>query len=62
MNRTQKVVVNGYNSSSREVISEVPQGTVLGPLLFLCYINDLPTHLKSSVKLYADDVILYRVM
>jgi len=62
VNRTQKVVVNGYDSSSREVISGVPQGTVLGPLLFLCYINDLPRHVKSSVKLYADDVILYRVI
>ena len=60
MNRTPKVIVNGYSSSS-EVISGVPQGTVLGPLLFLCYINDLYT-LKSSVKLYADDVILYRTI
>ena len=38
-NRTQKVIVNGYSSSSSEVISEVQQGIVLGPLLFLCYRN-----------------------
>ena len=60
MNRTQKVIVNGYSSSSGEVISGVPQGTVLGSLLFLCYINDLPSHVKSSVELYADD--LYRAI
>ena len=62
MDRTQKMIVNGYNSSSRKVISGVPQGTVLDPLLFLCCINDLPSHVKSFVKLYADDVILYRVI
>jgi len=44
------------------VISGVPQGTVLGLLLFLCYINDLPSNVKSTVKLYADDVVLYRAI
>ena len=56
------MIVNGCNNSSREVISGVPLGTVLGPLLFLCCINDLPSHVKSSVKLNADDVIFYRVI
>ena len=57
--RTQEVVVNGAASSSTIVTSGVPQGTVLGPLLFLLYINDLPDNLPTSVRLFADDCILY---
>ena len=51
--------VNGATSSSTIVTSGVPQGTVLGPLLFLLYINDLPDNLSTSVRLFADDCILY---
>ena len=61
-NRTQQVIISGYSSSPSNVISGVPQGTALGPLLFLCYINDLPSYVKSTVKLYADDVVLYRAI
>ena len=61
-NRTQQVIISGYSSSPSNVISGVPQGTVLGPLLSLCYINDLPSNVKSTVKLYADDVVLYRAV
>ena len=55
-----KVVVDGEASSETEVISGVPQGTVLGPLLFLVHINDLPDHVTSNVRLFADDCLLYR--
>ena len=61
-NRTQQVVINGHGSSRSYVTSGVPQGSVLGPLLFICYINDLPKEVKSTLKLYADDVLFYRII
>ena len=59
-NRQQRVLVEGEFSSFDKVLSGVPQGTVLGPLLFLCHINDLPKHVKSQIRLFADDCLLYR--
>ena len=59
-NRTQCVVVRGTSSKHSAVISGVPQGTVLGPLLFLAYINDMPLETKSKIALFADDSYLYR--
>ena len=59
-NRTQTTVVNGAHSSYVEVTSGVPQGYVLGPMLFLLYINDINNAITSQIKLFADDIVLYR--
>ena len=53
-NRKQCVVVDGMSSSPVDVDSGVPQGTVLGPILFLLHINDLPSIVSSKVRLFAD--------
>ena len=54
--RTQRVVVNGHNSNLVQVQSGVPQGTVLGPLMFLLYINDIKYGISSHLKLFAHDL------
>ena len=58
--RRQRVVIEGESSSECPVTSGVPQGSVLGPALFLAYINDLPDCVNSHVRLFADDTIVYR--
>ena len=58
--RTMKVVVNGQSSGIHDINAGVPQGSVLGPTLFLLFINDLPDNiLRSFVNIYADDTTLY---
>jgi hypothetical protein len=62
-NRQQRVILEGAASEQAPVLSGVPQGTVLGPLLFLTYINDMPEMVKSSeTKLFADDSLLFRTI
>ena len=61
-NRKQRVILNGSFSEYSPIGSGVPQGSVLGPLLFLVYINDLEKNIKSNVKLFADDTMLYSVV
>ena len=56
----KKVVLDGQASDPVPVLSGVPQGSVLGSVLFLTFINDLPDNIRSSVRLFADDCVLYR--
>ena len=58
--RVQQVVVNGSKSGIAPVISGIPQGTVLGPVLFVVYINDLLDELSSDGLMFADDTKVYR--
>ena len=58
-NRKQKAVLNGQFASWADVDAGVPQGSILGPLLFLIYINDLKNDLSSRAKLFADDTSLF---
>lgn len=51
--------VNGTPPSPRSVPSGVPQGSVLGPVLFLLYVNDITDHIQSTMLLFADDSIVY---
>ena len=60
--RYQRVVLNGKSSSWKEIIAGVPQGSVLGPLFFLIYINDLCDDLSCDVKLFADDTSLFTMV
>ena len=57
---TQQVVLDGQASDPVTVLSSVPQGSVLGPNLFLIFIKDLPDNIRSSVRLFADYCVLYR--
>ena len=58
-NWKQRVLINGFESDWGQIESGVPQGSVLGPLLFLIYINDLEIGIKSHIKFFADDTSLF---
>jgi len=59
-NREMRVIVRGQVSAWISVLSGVPQGSVLGPLLFLLYVNDIPDTIKCNIKMFADDTKLWK--
>ena len=60
--RNQQVTLENHVSNKLPVKSGVPQGTVLGPLMFLLYINDIDENISSTVWLFADDCVMYRII
>ena len=58
-NRKQRVVLEGAQSEYEDIIAGVPQGSILGPLLFLIYVNDLPTNITTNIRIYAADTSLF---
>ena len=60
IDRSQRVTVGRHYSEEVRVTSGVPQGSVLGPLLFLAYVNDIWRDNQSKIRLFADDCIIYR--
>ena len=57
--RFQRVALNGQASEWRKVLAGVPQCSILKPLLFLIFINDIPANLECNVKIFADDISLF---
>ena len=60
--RRQRVVINGQSSDWVYILAGVPQGSILGRLLFLNYINDVVKHIGCSIRLFADDTSLYIIV
>ena len=60
LNRRHRVLVKGQFSAWADVLSGIPQGSVLGPILFVLYINDLPDNMISEVFMFADDTKVFR--
>ena len=62
MFRHQRVLVNGESSDWYNIASGVPQGSILGPLLFVLYVNDIPEQIDSVSQMFADDLKIYRTI
>jgi hypothetical protein len=60
--RKQRVVINNSTSSWRDINAGVPQGSILGSLLFIVFINDILTDINSTIKLFVDDTSLYLIV
>jgi len=60
--RKQRVVINGETSAWCDVLGDMPRGSVLGPLLFNIYVNDMPAQVNSSVLQFADDFKMFHVI
>ena len=60
--RKQRFVLNGSTAEYEDIKSGVPQGSVLGPLLFLIYINDLKVNIQSQIRFFADDTMLFSIV
>ena len=61
-NRNQRVCLGGIASAWLSVFSGVPQGSILGPILILIFINDIVKYIRTNIRLFADDTILYKVV
>ena len=60
LGRTQRVRIGGQLSAEVRVTSDIPQGSVLGPLLLLAYVNIIWRNMESTIRLFADDCVIYR--
>ena len=61
-NRKQRVVINNSNSQWREIKAGAPHGSILGPLFFIIFINEIVTDIQSTITLYVDDTSLYLIV
>ena len=60
--RKQRVIINGQSSEESTITAGVPQGSILGPQMFIIYMNDLITELTTEARLYADDVCIFEAV
>ena len=58
--KTKRVIVDRATSDPAPIVSRFPQGSILGPILFLAFINDIPLHITSKSRQFADDCVVYK--